>query len=93
MRTASLAILLLVGATASAQDTPGWWPPMLTDPDTGRYEYVRPLASFNHPLTGQPTTIIAIMDAGGVYWRVNVPSLDAAWRRPGDELRFEVVAQ
>lgn len=90
MKTILLALLLLACAPCLAQDTPEWWPPPLpadsVRPDD-RYIYERPLANFNHPLTGAPTMLIAVRCArSGQWWRVPMPQEYASHGAVGDTL-------
>lgn len=90
MKTPMLAMLLLACAPCLAQDTPEWWPPPLpadsVRPDD-RYIYERPLANFNHPLTGAPTVLVAVRCArSGQWWRVLLLQADASRGTVGDTL-------
>lgn len=90
MKTALIAILLLACLAGQAQTTPEWWPPPLVS-DSVRpddcYIYERPLANFNHPLTGAPTVLVAVRCArSGQWWRVLLLQADASRGTVGDTL-------
>ncbi len=84
---AIVIISILLSCSAAAQDTPSWWPPVLTDPDPERsYIYMRPLANYNDPWTLRPMSIIAVQDDLGRWWRAQIPSEGMQRRMVGDTL-------
>lgn len=87
MRTIVIILSILLSCSAAAQDTPSWWPPVLTDPSPDRsYIYMRPLANYNDPWTLRPMSIIAVQDDLGRWWRAQIPSEWMERRMVGDTL-------